>query len=284
MPRLTRAAGPRNLSGLVLLACALIAATTAIQLLVSGVTAKADMVSIPSAPCSYDDRGPLWPQDVRIGARKQLAPPGAVSLTICGYNGMNASLSAPQFGLVSNGGTFDRRVIDRITARLDRLKPAHGSYSCPMDQESDDVLTFEYASGPAVVVTVDTGGCGVIDNGHIKRLALGVPIAAEIAAQSVTTAAVEWPAVVGHLRLCGGPAPGRCYIENFDSADRVVVTNANGLWVAMAPVDRGRFHFRVANPASDTFALYAGNKLVKKLKRYVTFGKTTRVVFLIPIP
>ena len=122
-----------------------------------------------------------------------------------------------------------------------------------------------------------------IDNGHVKRLALGTPIAAEIAAQSVTTVAVDWPVVVGHLRLCGGPAPSHCYIENFDKADRVVATNANGLWVAMAPVDRGRFHFRVANPGSDTFALYAGNKLVKKLKRYVTFGKTARVVFPIPI-
>jgi hypothetical protein len=63
----------------------------------------------------------------------------------------------------------------------------------------------------------------------------------------------------------------------------VVATNADGQWVAMAPVSHGRFHFMVATPGSYTFALYAGNKLVKHLRQQVASGKTTRIVFPLAI-
>src|SRR5579863_3778756 len=277
MPRMKRPAGPQKLSVRVLLACALIGAISVTELRAAGVTARAAMASLPSVPCTNDDRRPLWSGELRAGARKELVPAGAVKLTICGYNGANATAVTPQCGLIDAGGTFDRRVINRIATQLDRLKPAHGVYHCAAEVGGKDVLTFEYSSGPAVVLTLDTGGCGTVDNGHVLRMASNTPLTRELTALSPSALGIHWPAVTGRLRLCGGPHPNRCRVANFDSADRVVVTNAYGQWVAMAPVNHGRFGFKVATPGSYTFALFAGTRVVKQLQRQVATGKTSIV-------
>jgi hypothetical protein len=215
--------------------------------------------------------------------RRELVPSGAATLTVCRYNGMNDFGGAPQWALRGAGATTDRSQIKRIVAELDALRPAHGIYSCPMDDGSAAVATFGYGSPPGVTVTVGTNGCNSITNGHVIRQGLDRPVVGQIEALAKPVASQAWATVRGHLRLCGGPVPHRCYIENYDSSDRILVSGPNGLWVAMATIERGRFAFRIAASGTYRFSFYAGNRLVKQLRRRVTVGQTTSVVFLISI-
>jgi hypothetical protein len=267
-----------------LLAWARIAAIAAGGLMVLVINAQAQAPKAVSTACPPDDRAPSVRSPVRTDERKMLVPPGVVRLTVCRYNGMNAFGGAPQWALRGAGATAHRPLIRRIIAGLDALKQTQGSYNCPFSDSSDDVVTFEYASPPGVVVTMDTGDCNTVTNGHVRRLGLGKPVVSEIQSVAKPVTRQTWAAVRGHLRLCGGPAPGRCHIESYDRSDRILVSGPNGLWIAMATIQRGRFAFEVAASGTYTFGVYAGNTLIRQLRRRVTVGRTTRVVFLIPIP
>lgn len=257
-----------------------------------------------SLVCATSDRTPesdgrpFKGVKIRRGADVSLVPKGAVTLTICSYNGINATRATPQFGLSGIGDTNGRRTLARITEELDAIRPAtpDASYHCPNDDASEAILYFGYRSGPGDVVTVGLRGCNTVTNTAKQTisvpnaaptphyLALGAPVIGQITALAKTVEGLKWATVVGHLRLCGGPAPSRCYIESYDNDDRVVVHAASDPWIAMAQMIRGRFRFRVAGSGTYTFAFYAGNTLVKRLRARVTAGRTTKVVFLISIP
>jgi hypothetical protein len=278
-----------------MLALALIVGTALAALAVS---ARASSSGSKSLVCSLDDRSPalLHPAPARRGAATTLVPQRAASLTICSYNGMNAAPSTPQFGLLGIGVTDRVTILKRLTHELDAIKPtpANAAYSCPMDDGSQAILYFGYSSGPGDVVTVGMDGCNEITNTAKETisypsgvrppryLGLGGPVIGQIE-KLVKPVKLSWATVVGHLRLCGGPIAGRCYIENYDGGDRVLVRNSDGQWVASGLVHHGRFRFQVAAPGTYTVGLYAGNRLVTKLRRRVTPGRATRVVFLVSI-
>jgi hypothetical protein len=59
----------------------------------------------------------------------------------------------------------------------------------------------------------------------------------------------------GYVRLCGGPAPGRCFIETLGicrspdgcvTSDRVLVIDAQGRRVAQQKLHHARFHMRLS--------------------------------------
>lgn len=245
---------------------------------------RAGAHAVTSRSCPPDDRGQQAPAQVRDGARRELVPPGAISLTVCRYNGMNASDGVPQWGLRGAGATSRRSRIARIISALDAIRPRHGAYSCPFSDASDVIAGFTYRAPPRVVVTIDTGGCNTITNGHVRRLALGRPAVALIESLAAPVAMHRWPVVVGRVRLCGGPAPGRCWTQSYGHGDRVLVSDATGAWLAMAAVSRGRFRFRIAAAGDYTFALYAGNALLGRLHARIAARGTTRIVFTIPVP
>jgi hypothetical protein len=282
MPRSSRPAAPAHPRRLATLTGCLIVAATLAAVAVMAFTAEAQTAT--SVVCPPEDRAQPAATAVRPGARKTLVPHGATALIVCRYNGMNALGGAPQWGLRGAGASDDPRQVRRIAAALDALRPTHGVRSCPMDDGSAVNATFAYGSPPGVTVTIDTGGCNVISNGHVRRLGLGSPVIAAVTALAKPVGGLRWASVRGHLRLCGGPAPGRCRIEDYNGPDRVTVTSANGLWLAMANVIQGRFAFRIAGSGTYTFGLYAGNAPVKKLRARVTAGRTTRIVFVLPIP
>jgi hypothetical protein len=266
-------------------ACSLIAATALATLLMLVLDARAQTTDGASVVCPPDDRSQSSvPTQLRSGERKTLVPPGATTLIVCQYNGINAFGGAPRWGLLSAGATSNRAKVKRIVTGLDALKPTRAMRMCPMDDGSAVVATFGYRSAPGVVVTIETNGCNAITNGHVHRDGLGRFSMAQIEALAKPVMDRGWATVRGRLRLCGGPAPGRCYIENLDNHDRVIVTGSNGKWLATAAVNHGRFAFKIASPGTYTFGFYTGNTLVRKLRERVTLGKTTRVVFLIPIP
>lgn len=267
-------------------------------------SARGQNTGAASPACGTTDRtaqtdgSPFKGAGIRRSADTSLVPAGAVTVTICLYNGMNATRATPQFGLSGLGDTGSRRTIARVTSELDAIhavKPG-AAYNCPDDDASEAILYFGYRSGPGDVVTVGMRGCNAVTNMAMQTisypsgaavphyLALGAPVIQQIAALAKPVQALKWATVVGHLWLCGGPAPGRCFIENDGNGGRVVVHATGDPWIAMAPIDHGRFHFRVAASGTYTFGFYTGNTLVKNLRARVTAGHTTRVVFLIPIP
>jgi hypothetical protein len=299
MPRASRTAALHAPLGAMLLALALIVGTT---LAVLAVSARASgsgsglrsgsrsglRSGSKSLVCSLDDREPLWPPQLRTGVRRTLVPTGAVGLTVCRYNGMNATPSTPQFGLLGIGVTDRSTIVKRLTRELDAIKPAHGVYSCPFDDDSEDVMTFGYASAPGVVVTVDTGGCNEITNGQVKRLGLGKPVVGQIAALVTPVKGLSWATVVGHIRLCGGPAPGRCWTSAYRNASSVDATNSSKMWAAMAQLHKGHLSFRLASPGRYMFELMGSgeqiNTVVARTEATVTADRTTNIVFTIPVP
>jgi hypothetical protein len=285
--------------GVSLAALAVIVGTALAALAVS---ARASGSGSESLVCGTTDRTPQTDGrpfkgvKIRRSADTSLVPKGAITLTICAYNGMNATRTTPQFGLSGIGDTATPTMLARITAELDAIrvvKPG-AAYNCPADDASEAILYFGYRSRPGDVVTVGMRGCNAVTNMAQQtisvpdaaaiphHLALGAPVIQQIAALAKPVK-LRWATVVGHLRLCGGPAPSRCYIENYGSDGRVVVHAAGDPWIAMASIDRGRFHFRVAASGTYTFGFYTGNTLVKKLRARATAGQTMQVVFLIPI-
>lgn len=292
MPHLQRRLDQRSQRNLVLLALALIIGTALLAFLIVAAVAKA---TTTSQVCSRDDRGEIYPSRSRPGTDKILVPAGAVSLVVCRYNGMNALGGAPQFGLRGVGASRDHSTIARITQELDALEPSHGAFSCAVDDDSQDVASFEYASGPSVVVTVDPGGCNPISNGHLHRLGLDKPVVSQIGDIAKPVSGLAWATVTGYVRLCGGPAPGRCGIGGYSSCSprcsspsSVVAINSEGLWVAMAPLHRDRFRFTIATPGTYRFELKGSGKqlnlVTARTRATVRAGQTTKVVLTIPVP
>jgi hypothetical protein len=259
----------------------IVTAALAAPLLTAGGSSAGQTGITVHARCPENDRGPIWPPHLRSGVRDELVPTGAKTLSVCAYNGANATRT-PQFGLSASGATADGVLIRQVTAELDALEPTHGVINCPADLGNADVVTFAYASGPPVVITVGTTGCNAISNGHIQRIGLGGPPLAAIERQARARTGMRWATVIGHLRLCGGPA-NRCYIESFNSADRVVINRAGRPFLAMAQMHHGRFRLQVAGTGSYRIQSYTGNKLIATRTAELRSSHTTRVVFLIPV-
>ncbi|MGA2470618.1 MAG: hypothetical protein ABSG64_08010 [Solirubrobacteraceae bacterium] len=81
----------------------------------------------------------------------------------------------------------------------------------------------------------------------MKRLTVIVTCAALLGAACAASAAPRDAHLTGLLRLCGGPAPGRCYTEN----GTVEVLDAQHRVVASQHTQGGRFSFLLA-PGSYT--------------------------------
>jgi hypothetical protein len=239
--------------------------------------------------CSRDDAGQIWPAEIRAGSKHTLVPAGAISLVVCGYNGMNATSSVPEFGLTGAGTSEDPATVGRITSELDAIKPtpANAVYSCPMQDGSQDIATFGYRAGPSVVVTLDTGACN-ISNRYVMRTGLGAPVVSRVMGLA-KPAKLRWASVVGHITLCGGPAPSRCHTVGFNGDDTIVATNPEGRSVASARAHGGRFRLLIASAGPYEFSLQTSiHNLTRAtnspVKVTVNPRGTTLVVFHVAIP
>jgi hypothetical protein len=139
-----------------------------------------------------------------------------------------------------------------------------------MDDASQAILSFDYDSGPAVGVTIDTKGCETISNdAGVKRLGLDAPVVNQIEALAGPVD-MQWAAVSGQVRLT-------------TPVGSAFAVNASGAWVALAQIHRHRFHFLVASPGTYTIRLMgtggAVNTTVATLTTSVSVGRTTHVTF-----
>jgi hypothetical protein len=78
--------------------------------------------------------------------------------------------------------------------------------------------------------------------------------------------------ITGYVRLCGGPAPGRCFVATFGvcqapvgcvTTDRVAVLDADGRQVAAQRLHHARFHVRV-RPGRYTVELIGDGRRVHR--------------------
>ena len=252
----------------------------------------------------------------RTGASVTLVPAGVVQVLLCRYDGPFGGPRphiANRFRLVARRLVVDRARAAKLAAELDRIPQGpSGEYVCPSAIGAAIVAYFGYASGPPAPVTVELSGCMTATNGHVTRDAgigdatvldrLEALIhAAPVRSGGNRTGGARNATIDGHLLLCGGPAPGRCFVttiggcappDGCSRSDRVVAIGTAGAVVAQQrlcfPWPNGRFRLRVP-PGQYAVELLADGarihgRVMQTKGATARAGHTTTVVFLFNIP
>jgi len=104
-------------------------------------------------------------------ARNVLAPPGAISIRLCRYAGLNARA---RLGLVSARTLTGASHVTALTRELDRLPSGPlGPVACPSDDGSQILAILSYPTGWTVPITMGLSGCNSVTNGIVRRTASG---------------------------------------------------------------------------------------------------------------
>ena len=117
--------------------------------------------------CPPSDQGDVGVTNPGRGLDHALLPPGRPSSAlICVYGGLNAKarLNLARHVAVPVGGAA------RLSRQALRIQLGHtdgGTFSCPLDDGSIDVVAFHYAAGPDVDLWYHATGCEDVANGHI---------------------------------------------------------------------------------------------------------------------
>ena len=250
----------------------------------------------------------------RTGASATLVPAGAVRVLLCRYDGPFGGPRAHvanRFRLVARRLIVDRVRAGKLGAMLDRIpRASYGYASCP-NSGAAIIAFFRYASGPGDPVRVNLTGCMTATNGQmisdagigeapvldeLEALIHGAPARSGGGTGSGGTATID-----GHLLLCGGPAPGRCFVttiggcappDGCSRSDRVVAIGTAGAIVAQQrlrfPWPNGRFRLRVP-PGQYAVELLADgprihDRVMETKGATARAGHTTTVVFPFNIP
>jgi hypothetical protein len=158
--------------------------------------------AIPSAPvassvCPANDRTPIVSR--APGAGSSLVPRGAVSLTVCRYNGLPGDPQSVKgvaaHKLVAAGTTGNSSTIAKVSAKLDAMRPTRPgvAYGCPADFGTKLLAFFVYPSRSGDVVTIDLSGCNAITNGHVRRLGRDAPVIGQLAGLATRLVATGVP-------------------------------------------------------------------------------------------
>jgi hypothetical protein len=248
----------------------------------------------------------------RTGVRVTLVPAGVVQVLLCRYDGpfgVPRAHVANRFRLVARRLILERSRAGKLAAELDGIPQAQsGVYGCPSGTAAAIVAYFRYGSGPLDPVRVELSGCMTATNGHVTRPA-GIAnttvldnLEALIHATPPRsgghrTAGALTATIDGHLLLCGGPAPGRCFVTTIGGcappagcsrSDRVVAIGSAGAIVAQQrlrfPWPNGRFRLRVP-PGQYAVELLADgarihDRVMQTKGATAHAGHTTTVVFL----
>jgi hypothetical protein len=162
------------------------------------VAAAIPATHVQSSVCPSTDRTPVVAKTPVAG--NSLVPPGAVSLTVCRYNGLKGDPQSVRgikpHKLAAAGTTGNKRMIAKVTAELDGIRPTrpNARFGCPADFGTKLLAFFAYPSRRGDVVTIGLSGCNTITNGRVRRLALSAPVVGQLAglAQQVVNSP-QWP-------------------------------------------------------------------------------------------
>lgn len=143
-----------------LLVCALLALT-------AGYGDAARSLPVSATACALGIPNQL--ANKNASASTTLVPPGARSLLLCSYNGLNAG---PNTGrLAGSANVENRTTIARLTSEFDALQPLPSGINCPFDDASAIIVTFGYENAAPDPVRVGLRGCQVVSNGPLTRTA-----------------------------------------------------------------------------------------------------------------
>lgn len=247
----------------------------------------------------------------RIGARAAPVSAGAQRVLLCRYDGPFGGSGigpANRFRVIARRAIDDPRRVSSLASELNRLPRMTGAYACPSDTGAAVVAFFGYGSGPVDPVKVDMTGCMIATNGHIVATAglNGPTILDELEAlihatpsSSPRSGGARDAIIDGYVRLCGGPAPGRCFIssiggctpaEGCSRSDRVVLIETTGEQVAQEklPPAHGRFRLRVPTGDYAVELLADGGRVHDRLLQTqgaaARAGRTTTVIFNFDVP
>lgn len=112
---------------------------------------------------------PASDPSTRPGSAQRLVPPGASSLLVCSYHGLNPASQARR--LERSGHLGRGSELSTILSEFDALPASRGLSGCPMDDGSAIVAVFGYPEPPSSPVTVGLTGCRIVSNGHVTRTA-----------------------------------------------------------------------------------------------------------------
>jgi hypothetical protein len=126
-------------------------------------------------------------------ARHVLAPPGAGTIRLCRYSGLNAR---PPLALVASRRLESRRLVRRLVREFDRLPALRGVVACPNDDLSQIIALLSYPAGRLVSINVGLSGCALVTNGSVHRTAAGFG-----------TPPPFGPQLVAQLEQLAGPRP-----------------------------------------------------------------------------
>jgi hypothetical protein len=234
----------------------------------------------------------------RAGADTVLVPDGSRQLMLCRYTGLNdhdpAALSAQK--LVQAQPT-----VTSLAAEINGLPaPPSGPLSCPADDGSEVLAFFRYASGSDNPVSVALTGCRLVSNGAITRTAAASDLVNRLKAlvPVLPPPPTKRNATIsGYVRLCGGPAPGRCRkgtIGNCQpgqgcvTTDRIEVLDAAYERIAAARLHHARFSVRVPAGRYRVSLLADGRSVHGRVMATRTViaraHRTTKVAFQFDVP
>jgi hypothetical protein len=258
----------------VLLALVLVAASSATEL--------AARASGSVKPALCPTRTPVGvPKNDWAPASQALAPRGAVALRLCGYPGANDAvpLQLERSRLLTGEG-----LLTHLVDEFDALPPYPDvQFGCPLDDGSQVLALLAYPGGRRVTVALDETGCSRVTNGDVVRIASGysdTPVGPRLVAELKALAApIHGDAhVSGLVRLCGGPAPSRCFSQDAT----ITVLDSHGEVVATAKTSQARFSLSL--PAG-TYTLVAGTHAPRgERKVSLKANQTVQANIVIPIP
>lgn len=213
-------------------------------------------------------------------ASQELAPEGAAAVRLCGYPGANGAVPLQ---LERSRLLTGERLVTHLVDEFDALPPyPKASLFCTLDDGSQVLALLAYPGGRQVTVAVDETGCNRATNGDVARIASGygnTPVGPHlVAGLKALTAPLRGDAhVSGLIRLCGGPAPGRCFSQNAT----VTVLGAQGHVVATAKTSQARFSFALPPGTYTLIATTGGTRGQRKV--VLTANQTVQANIIIPI-
>jgi hypothetical protein len=116
-------------------------------------------------------------------AQTELAPPGAASIRLCRYGGLN---DRPRLRLAYQALLRKPKLVSHLTREFDALPSWPGGptpHSCPSDDGSQILAIVRYAAGQTVTIATRLRGCLTVTNGSVTRTATGFGGAPQVGPQ-----------------------------------------------------------------------------------------------------
>lgn len=270
----------------------------------AGVTSAARFPSCPT-------RAPRRLRSSRRGPNVTLVPSGTDQLLLCRYDGPFGGPDARiahRFRLVAQRLIVDRHEATNLAGALNRLPRLPSGVGRECGQEGPTIVAFfRYPSGPSDPVSVQLAGCLTATNGHLTTEAAVGDFLDKLDALIHAAPAPGHPTgsagtatIAGYVRLCGGPAPGRCFgstiggcaPDGCSRSDRVVAIDAAGDVIAQQwlryPYPNGRFRLQVP-PGQYVVELLADgprihDRLMQTKGATARAGHTATAVFTFDVP